>query len=181
LPSLVQQLSAHRQLTSLRTVVRCKAKSTVLREGPAAGDGPGAAWVAFLCPMHSEGLPEWPATQTHADHDSMPCGTVLDFRPTEQLLHSHADLWLTPLTGVRPETYGGVWSDVLDQADRVLRQRLEPDTDEDGPLPGILTMLWLARQSAAEGDLMQASSALGHCETLAQGMEPWRDTDLAPQ
>ncbi|MEF9901611.1 hypothetical protein [Streptomyces sp. P9-A2] len=40
------------------------------------------------------------------------------FRPTEQLLQSHADLWLTPLTKVRPETYGGVWPDVLDQADR---------------------------------------------------------------
>jgi hypothetical protein len=179
--SLVQQLSAHRQLTALRTVMQCKTKASALREGPAAGDGPGAAWVAFLCPTHSEGLPEWPATQTHADQDSMPCGTVLDFRPTEQLLRSHADLWLTPLTGVRPETYGGVWSDVLDQADRVLRERLEPDADEDGPLPGILTMMSLARGSAAEGDLMQAASALGYCETLAEGMEPWRDTDLAPQ
>ncbi|MGW4995682.1 hypothetical protein ACWEQ3_50450 [Streptomyces mirabilis] len=183
MPSLVQQLSAHRQFTALRTVVQCKAKATALREGPAVSDGPGAAWVAFLCPAHSKGLPEWPAAQTHAAQDSMPCGTVLDFRPAEQLLRSHADLWLTTLTGVRPETYGGVWSDVLDQADRVLRERLEPgvDADEDGPLPGFLTMLWLARRSAAEDDLMQAVTALGYCETISKDLLPRPDADLAPQ
>jgi hypothetical protein len=171
-PSLVQQLSAHRQLTALRTVVHCKAKTSALREGPAASDGPGTAWVAFLCPTHSEDFPEWSAVATHADQDSMPCGTVLDFRPTEQLLQSHADLWLTPLTGVRPETYGGVWSEVLDQADRVLRERLAQDTDPDPDggesLQGIVTMMWLACQSAAKGDLLQAASALGLCETLAR-------------
>ncbi|MFF3142577.1 hypothetical protein ACFVRU_12825 [Streptomyces sp. NPDC057927] len=53
MPSLVPQLSAHRQLSAPRTVVRCKAKATALREGPAASDGPGAAWAAFLCPAHS--------------------------------------------------------------------------------------------------------------------------------
>ncbi|WP_019074338.1 hypothetical protein [Streptomyces hokutonensis] len=183
MPSLVQQLSAHRQLTALRAVVRCKAKSTVLREGPAAGDGPGAAWVAFLCPTHSEGLPEWPATQTHADQDSMPCGSVLDFRPPEQLLQSHADLWLTPLTGVRADTYGGVWYDVLEQAERVVRERLEQegDADEDGPLQSIVTMMWFACRAANEGDLMQAAVSLGYCETLAQSLEARPEDGLAPQ
>ncbi|MEV5011444.1 hypothetical protein AB0K74_26435 [Streptomyces sp. NPDC056159] len=47
----------------------------------------------------------------------------MDYRPAEHLLQSHADLWLTPLTGVHPETYGGVWSNVLNQADRVLCAR----------------------------------------------------------
>lgn len=81
-----------------------------------------------------------------------------------------ADLWLTPLTGVRPETYDGVRSDVLDQADRVLRERLEQDADadEDGPLLGIVTMTWSARRSAAKGDLAKAA-VLSH----------WRLTDLA--
>ncbi|WP_086752214.1 hypothetical protein, partial [Streptomyces griseiscabiei] len=153
------------------------------REGPAAGDGPGTAWVAFLCPAHSEGLPGWPATRTHAVQDSMPCGTVLDFRPADQVLQSHADLWLTALTGVDPAAYGGVWSDVLDQADRVLRERLEQDADadEDGPPEhSMLTMMWLARRAAAEGNLMQTASALGYCETVAEGMER-RDTGVAPQ
>ncbi|MEU1520121.1 hypothetical protein ABZ490_49810 [Streptomyces sp. NPDC005811] len=185
--SLVQQLSADRQLTALRTVVQCKAKPTVLREGPAAGDGPGTAWVAFLCPAHSEGLPGWPATRTHAYQHKVSCGTVLDFRVAEQVLQSHADLWLTALTGVDPAAYGGVWSDVLDQADRVLRERLEQDADEDGDGEdgdgehSMLTMMWLACRAAAEGDLMQAASALGYCETIAEGMGPWRDADLAPQ
>ncbi|MER7842278.1 hypothetical protein ABTY98_41985 [Streptomyces sp. NPDC096040] len=181
MPSVGQQLSAHRSLTALRTIVRCRAKASALREGPAAGDGPGAAWLAFLCPAHSEGLPEWPGTASHDDSDWMPCGTVLDFRPTEQLLQSHADLWLTALTGVRPERYGGVW--VLEEGDRVLRERLEEDgdSDEGGPLQGIVTMMWLACRSAAEGDLMQAVTALAYCETLAQGLESRRDGDLAPQ
>ncbi|MEV6028861.1 hypothetical protein [Streptomyces sp. NPDC052036] len=172
MPSVVQQLSANRQLSALRTVVRCQAKASALREGPAVGDGPGVAWLAFLCPAHSEGLPEWPGTETHADGGSMPCGTVLDFRPPEQLLPSHADLWLTPLTGVRLETYGGVWSDVLDQADRVLCERLEhdADADEDAPLQGIVTMMDLACRSAAKGELSQAATALGYCETLSLGL-----------
>ncbi|WP_258308870.1 hypothetical protein [Streptomyces sp. NWU339] len=50
----------------------------------------------------------------------MPCGTVVDYRSPEGRLQSHADLWLTPLTGVDLAAYGGAWSDVLDQADRVL-------------------------------------------------------------
>ncbi|MFF4795499.1 hypothetical protein ACFY2M_38595 [Streptomyces sp. NPDC001276] len=70
--------------------------------------------------MHSEDLSAWPGTETHAENSSLPCGTVLDYRPAEHLLQSHADLWLTPLTGVHPETHGGVWSNVLNQADRVL-------------------------------------------------------------
>jgi hypothetical protein len=180
-PSLVQQLSANRQLNALRTVVRCKTKATALREGPAVGDGPGAAWVAFLCPTHSEGLPEWPATKTHTDQDSMPCGTVQDFRPIEQLLQSHADLWLTPLTGVRPETYGGVWSDVLDQATACCeRLQQDADADEDGPLQSMMTMMWLARRSAAKGDLLQAASALGTARRSPRAWSRGMRTALHP-
>ncbi len=59
---------------------------------PEAGTAP--AWLAFLCPAHSEALSGWSSTVTEA-HD---CGTVLDFRPTEQLLQSHAELWLAVVT-----------------------------------------------------------------------------------
>ncbi|MCP3771609.1 hypothetical protein [Streptomyces sp. MAR25Y5] len=88
-------------------------KATALREGPAQHSGTGAAWLAFLCPVHIVDLDGWPGA---ADHGTMPCGTVLDYR-------SHADLWLTRLTGVDPAANGGAWSDVLDQADRVLLAR----------------------------------------------------------
>ncbi|MEU2135148.1 hypothetical protein [Streptomyces sp. NPDC018352] len=31
-------------------------------------------------------LPGWSCVETHADDGSMPCGTMLDYRPAEQLL-----------------------------------------------------------------------------------------------
>ncbi|MFE7216084.1 hypothetical protein ACFU93_40660 [Streptomyces sp. NPDC057611] len=67
------------------------------------------------------------------------------------------------------ETYGGVWSDVLNQADRVLCARPEQDAggDEQGPLQSIVTMMNLARRSAAKGDFAQATTALNYWETLA--------------
>ncbi|MEV7862148.1 hypothetical protein AB0O86_25805 [Streptomyces hirsutus] len=36
------------------------------------------------------------------------------------------------------------------------------------PLQGIVTMMGMASQCAAEGDLCQATVSLGYCETLAQ-------------
>lgn len=168
MPSLVQQLSAHRDLGALRMVLECPFPATALREGPAAEPGPGAAWLAFLCPVHSEGLPAWPGAATHPDNGSMSCGVVLDFRSAEQLLQSHADLWLTPLTGVDPQAYGGVWSDVLDQADRVLLARAEESAPgEDSPLQNMLAMMDVARRSAARGELAVAATSLGYCETIA--------------
>jgi hypothetical protein len=86
--------------------------------------------------VHSEELPGWPGVETHADNGSMPCGTVLDYRPAEQLLQSHADLWLKPVTGVHPQTFGGVWSEILDQADRVLATRLEREQGVEGRVHG---------------------------------------------
>ncbi|WP_326693184.1 hypothetical protein OIE63_39340 (plasmid) [Streptomyces sp. NBC_01795] len=172
MPTPFQQLSAHRELSALRTVLKCSGKTTALREGPADEPGQNAAWLAFLCPAHSESLPEWPGARTHPDSDSLPCGTVLDFRATEQLLQSHADLWLTPLTGVRPDASRGAWPDFLDQAGRVLRDRLEQDdgADEDGPLQSIVMMMGMARRSAASDDLHQATISLGYCETLTQSL-----------
>ncbi|MFJ7496749.1 hypothetical protein ACIQZB_37445 [Streptomyces sp. NPDC097727] len=168
MPTTLQQLAAHRELSALRAVLECPLKASALREGAAVDSGTGPAWLAFLCPAHSEELPGWPGVQTHADNGSMRCGTVLDYRSAEQLLQSHADLWLTPLTGVQPESFGGVWSEVLDQADRVLLDRAEREAGgEDSPLQSMLTMMGLACRSAAEDDLKQATVALGYCETIA--------------
>ncbi|WP_329295945.1 hypothetical protein [Streptomyces sp. NBC_01455] len=165
MPTALQQLSAHRELSALRAVLECPQKASALREGAAVDSGTGPAWLVFLC---SEQLPGWPDVRTHDDHGSMPCGSVLDYRPTEQLLQSHADLWLTPLTGVDPAAYGGAWSDVLDQADRALLARAEREAgSEDSPLQSMLTIMGMACWSAAEGDLKQAAVALGYCETIA--------------
>ena len=172
MPSIVQELSGHRELGGLRTVVECPFKATVLREGPAQDAGTGAAWLAFLCPVHTVDLSGWPGAADHPDTGTMPCGTVLDYRSPEGRLQSHADLWLTPLTGVDPAAYGGTWSDVLDQADRVLLARVEEAeaAGEDSPLQNMLAMMDVARRSAAEGDLKVAATALGYCETLARSL-----------
>ncbi|MFD4862872.1 MULTISPECIES: hypothetical protein [Streptomyces] len=47
-----------------------------------------------------------------------------------------------------------------------LEERQTAD-DVCGPLQGMVTMIDMARRSAAEGDLAQAATALGYCETMA--------------
>ncbi|MCX4400157.1 hypothetical protein OG887_43655 (plasmid) [Streptomyces sp. NBC_00053] len=76
MPTVFQQLAAHREISALRNVLDCSLDASVLREG--AGTGP--AWLMFLCPAYSEELPGWPAAATHTDNGSMSCGTVLDYR-----------------------------------------------------------------------------------------------------
>ncbi|CAO0831680.1 hypothetical protein SMICM17S_03729 [Streptomyces microflavus] len=87
---------------------------------------------------------------------------------------SHADLCLTPLTGVRPEAFGNVWSTVLNEADRVLVARQEEEADgEDKVLHGMLAMMDLACRAAAEDNLTQAATSLVLCGSLAQSLT-WR-------
>jgi hypothetical protein len=92
-------------------------------------------------------------------------------RTTEQLLESHAVLWLTPLTGLDPEAFEGTW-DVLDQADRVLQARLEEsgDVGQDEPLWRIASLLGLAHMNAAEGNFYQVTVPLAICESVAAGL-----------
>lgn len=170
MPTVFQQLASHREITALRNVLDCSLDASVLREGAAMESGSRPAWLMLLCPAHSEELPEWPGAATHTDTGSMSCGTVLDYRSTEEMFQSHADLWLTPLTGVRPDAFGGIWSEVLNEADRVLAARLEREADADREgevLQGMLTMMDMACRSAAEDNLTQAVTSLALCETLA--------------
>jgi hypothetical protein len=165
--SLYEQLAAGRQFTSLRMPLSCSQKATTLRQGPPTGAGP--AWIGFLCPAHVEALPAWPGTVAGAHSSRQTCGAFLDFRPTEQLLQSHADLWLTQLTGVDPKAFDGNWAEVLEQADRVLQARLEErgDVGDDEPLLDLSSLLDIARQNAAENDLRQATTPLAVCESIA--------------
>ncbi|GAA2427795.1 hypothetical protein [Streptomyces coeruleofuscus] len=59
MPSIVQELSGHRDLGGGRTLLECPFKATVLREGPAQDSRSGAAWRACLCPVHTVDLDEW--------------------------------------------------------------------------------------------------------------------------
>jgi hypothetical protein len=167
--SLFGRLAAGRQFTSLRIPLRCSETATTLREGPSAESGAGPAWIGFLCPAHAGALPAWPGTAAADPGLRQSCGAVLDFRPTEQLLQSHADLWLTPLTGVDPKAFGGNWADVLREADWVLQARLEEhgDVGEDEPLLSLASIMGIACQNAAEGDFQQATVPLATCESIA--------------
>ncbi|WP_406841653.1 hypothetical protein ACICHK_42490 (plasmid) [Streptomyces sp. AHU1] len=168
MPSIVEQLSAQRQPSALRTVVKCPASATMVLEGPATSSQPATSWIAFLCPAHAN-LPNWRGVATHAFLGSAPCGSIMDFRPIEQLLDSHAELWLTPLTNVRPEIYAGVWSDVLEDALHAFHDQLRHGTNPaaSGPLEAIMTMMMLACRSAENGDLDQTATTLSYCEMIA--------------
>lgn len=108
MPTTLTQLSACRELTSLRSPLHCKDTATVLRQGPVREPGGAPAWLLFLCSEHSEDLPDWPGFPADtADRLTLSCGDALDYRTTEQILQSHADLWLTPLTQVDPAAHAG--------------------------------------------------------------------------
>ncbi|WP_318205746.1 hypothetical protein [Streptomyces sp. SCL15-4] len=102
MPSILQEPSGRREHGGLRTLVECPSKATVLREGPPQDSGAGATWLTFLRPPHTVSLAGWSGAADHPASGTMPCGTVLDYRSGEQPLRSHAELRLTPLTGVDP-------------------------------------------------------------------------------
>ncbi|MCF4141116.1 hypothetical protein L1856_36310 [Streptomyces sp. Tue 6430] len=51
---------------------------------PGTGRRTSAAWLAFLCPVHTVDLSGWPGAADHPDTGTMPCGTALDYvQPAE--------------------------------------------------------------------------------------------------
>ncbi|MFK0142513.1 hypothetical protein [Streptomyces murinus] len=49
----------------------------------------------------------WPGGQRPADGDAGRCGTVMDYRPFQQIVDSHVDVWLRPRFHVAPQDHGG--------------------------------------------------------------------------
>ncbi|MEV5779363.1 hypothetical protein AB0L49_50935 [Streptomyces antimycoticus] len=99
---------------------------------------------------------------------------MLDHRCGERLLQSHAGLWPTPLAGVDlSKVFGGVWSDVLDQAERVLPVGFEEAeaVGGDSPLQSMPPRIAAARRAAAGSRLGAAATSLGCGETLAQPLQ----------
>ncbi|MFJ1751139.1 hypothetical protein ACIOJD_33665 [Streptomyces sp. NPDC088116] len=158
-----------RSLTSLRQVLNCDASATATRQGPDTGAGP--AWKVYLCPAHSEALPAWPGPLAPGAVPEHPCGIVHDHRGPVELLRSHADLWLTELSGLPREVFDGDWTDALRRACEVLDARLEEESQADTDAPGVLSdvalMTSMAHDAAADGSLLQATTCLSHAETLA--------------
>jgi hypothetical protein len=149
----------------------CKTTSTLVRQGPTAQPGLPPDWLLFLCPEHADDLPGWPGSLLDTeDLLTLTCGAVLDFRSTEEVLQSHADLWLTPLTGVDTSMCIAteVWPDVLDQAHRVLGDQQQKADGKSQPLGSLTGMLGMAAEYAKAGDLYQATVPLGYCESVAR-------------
>ncbi|MER5185696.1 hypothetical protein ABT009_46885 [Streptomyces sp. NPDC002896] len=140
----------------------------MLRQGPAAEPGGAPAWLLFLCSEHSDELPGWPGTVADTEDPlTLSCGAALDYRTTEQVLQSHADLWLTPLTGVDPATHAGAWPETLGQAHRLLTARLAKADGEGETLNSLTMMLRMAAEYAEAGNLYQTTGPLGYGETLS--------------
>lgn len=171
MPTSVAQLSASRELTVVRRPLRCESTATVLRQGPAGECGGAPGWLLFLCPEHSQSLPDWPGIAADTEGPlGLSCGAALDYRTTEQVLQSHAALWFTPVTGVDPATCAGGWSEALDLAHRVFADRLEETGAEGETLNSLTLMLGMAAENAATGNLYQACVPLGWGETLSQNL-----------
>ncbi|MFC9431920.1 hypothetical protein [Streptomyces sp. NPDC056987] len=158
-----------RPITSLRHVLDCGASATAVRQGPETGAGP--AWRVHLCPAHAEALPAWPGPLTHSKVPKLACGTVYEYRMPVELLCSHADLWLTDLSGLPREVFDGDWTEALERAHEVLEARLvedgKTDTEDPGVLSDVVMMTGMAHDAAAEGNILQAATSLSFAETLA--------------
>jgi hypothetical protein len=89
----------------------------------------------------------------------------VEFRDTDTLLNSHADLWLRPLLGVHVDDHDGDWTATLTRACEQLQQH-GADT-EGSPYYSVLTMVEMARGYAATGDKRMICTALSHAESLA--------------
>lgn len=103
MPSDINQLAAGRQLTRRRRVLDCPATATTLRQGLPPHHGSRRPGSHSCAPPTPRPFPGWPGTAADTDGLRLSCGSVLDYRSAEQLLPSHADLWLTPLTRVAPK------------------------------------------------------------------------------
>ncbi|MEV7797382.1 hypothetical protein AB0O68_36480 [Streptomyces sp. NPDC087512] len=103
-------LSGHRRLGGLRPVVERRSKATVLREGLAQASGVGAAWLAFLCPVHTVDMDGWPGVADHPDTSTMPCGIVLDYRAPEGRLAESKELASPAVRAVTGATTAPLWS-----------------------------------------------------------------------
>ena len=81
----------------------------------------------------------------------MGCGVVLDYRGPDEVLRAHTELWLTPLSGVRPADHGGNWAATLHAAHAVLE--VAYPTAQGEAYESTATSLALAAQMAEDLDV----------------------------
>jgi hypothetical protein len=154
------------ELRSLRQLhfMHCSATALLALEGPPQ-DGGALSYAVYLCPDHlGQGLDGFPGAPV-TGASGMSCGTVTDFRDTDTILRSHADLWLGPLFGAHPDDHGHDWAAAVHWA--CSRAQALADTPEGAQFGEVLLMLEMAAEYAESGDKRMLGTALSNAETMA--------------
>ncbi|MFJ9447415.1 hypothetical protein ACIRRH_37075 [Kitasatospora sp. NPDC101235] len=160
------------EMTSLRNIHRCPGRAATVVEGhlpdtgPARDPGDSLALTVQVCAVHTPPPKAWfaglvvrPGTKPVLTSD---CGLAVDYREPGQALRAHADLWLTPLTGLHLADHDG-WPALLAAATAHLRTAYDAETDDHWNT--VEMFLGQAAKFSSKGDLLPALAALGHAET----------------
>ncbi|MFD4661399.1 hypothetical protein ACFWP2_37965 [Kitasatospora sp. NPDC058444] len=175
-------------VTSMRHIHQCSGRATTVVEGhlPDTGTssdpGDSLALTVQVCAVHTPPPKAWFAglamrcgTKARLTSD---CGLAVDYREPGQVLRAHADLWLTPLTGLHLADHDG-WPALLTAATEHLRTAYDIETDDHWN--AVETFLDQAARFSSKGDFLLALAALGHAETAtALALEAPRTTGVAP-
>ena len=134
----------------------CPLRGPVIIEGHRDQDtDPTPAVRVHVCVGHAAAQP-MPALaglrpRVVEETSGVGCGVVLDYRGQDEVLRTHAELWLTPLTAVRPADHGGNWAATLHAAHAALEG--EYPTAEGEAYESTATSLALAAQMAEDLDV----------------------------
>ncbi|MFE5587415.1 hypothetical protein [Kitasatospora sp. NPDC056531] len=177
-------------VTSMRNIHRCPGRATTVVEGhlPDTGTdgdpGDSLALTVQVCADHTPPPTAWFACLTMRSGTkamlTSACGLAVDYREPGQALRAHADLWLTPLTGLHLADHDG-WPALLTAATEHLRTAYDIETDDHWKT--VEMFLDQAAKFSSEGDFLPALAALGHAETAtatALALEAQRTPGAAP-
>ncbi|MFH8383512.1 hypothetical protein ACH4E7_21615 [Kitasatospora sp. NPDC018058] len=175
-------------VTSMRNIHRCPGRATTVVEGhlPDTGTdgdpGDSLALTVQVCADHTPPPKAWFAGLAMRSGAKVvltsDCGLAGDYREPGQVLRAHADLWLTPLTGLDLADHDG-WSALLAAATEHLRTAYDIETDDHWNT--VEMFLGQAAKFSSEGDFLPALAALGHAETAtALALEAQRTPGAAP-
>ncbi|GAU66673.1 hypothetical protein SSP35_03_03210 [Streptomyces sp. NBRC 110611] len=90
----------------LRQITTCPMPAAHAVEGRSRKAGRALEYQVKVCTRHRSLTQDWPGRQISHAPDGR-CGTVLDHRAYEQVVQSHGDQWIGPLTTQRLRDYGG--------------------------------------------------------------------------
>ncbi|MEW2633352.1 hypothetical protein AB0903_17270 [Streptomyces sp. NPDC048389] len=134
----------------LRQITTCPEPATYVVEARSRKAGRALEFRVEVCGRHRWLVNHWTGRRQGLDPGGR-CGTMLDHRPYERVVASHADEWMVPLTAQHPDHHGGSVAGAL-------RAAHEWMTDAGGP----------AARGRRDGALLVA---LGHAARIAEAIE----------